>query len=198
MRLVNSNERNYSTMSDSLQKELLARVAIFQQNFPTVSKAAIARHCGMDEANFSAAVAGRRGLSADSVLRLHRLMNLSKKEVWCLFSKPVLTSQILNLQESTQGRPARMRLDNSGWYPGTGGSGAGVDPNDAIGNGIDNTPDADTTGPIWNQDLIDVLRETRGYHRKAVRAINDYINRAKANAGITTPTGVTQKFSRRG
>ena len=88
-----------------------------------------------------------------------------------------------------------MRLDNEGWYPSEDGSG-GQDPNDA-GNGIDNTPSADTTGPAWDQNLIDVLRETRGYHRKAVRAINDYINKAKANAGITTPTGVNQKFGRR-
>lgn len=89
-----------------------------------------------------------------------------------------------------------MTLENSGWYPGTGGSGAGVDPNDAIGNGIDNTPSADTEGgPVWDQDLIDTLREARGYHRKIVRTINDYIQQAKVNAGIVTPTGVTQKFS---
>jgi hypothetical protein len=88
-----------------------------------------------------------------------------------------------------------MRLDNTGWTPGVGNSGQGIDPND--GRSIDDAPDADTTGPAWDQNLIDTLRETRGYHRKAIRAINNYINQAKSNAGIVTPTGVAQKFSRR-
>jgi hypothetical protein len=121
---------------------------------------------------------------------------LSHQDIEAKFSKPAKTSKILNLQESTQGTPARMRLDN-GWYPGTDGSGAGVDPYDPNSNGIDNAPDADTAGPVWNQDLIDVLREARGYHRLATKSINAYIAKAKANAGITTPTGVSQKFSRR-
>jgi hypothetical protein len=186
-------------MSDpSLLQQLLNRVAVFKANFPNITQADIAKHIGVRESNFSAALAGRVGLNADSVLRLHKLFNLSRREVLTKFSAPVRSSKILQLQESVQGRPARMRLDSSGWYPGTGGSGAGVDPNDAIGNGIDNTPDADGTGPVWDQDLIDSLREARGYHRKIVRAINGFINQAKVNAGITVPSGVTQKFSRRG
>jgi hypothetical protein len=88
-----------------------------------------------------------------------------------------------------------MHLQNDGWYPGADGAGVGQDPND--GRTIDNTPSADTSGPVWDQDLIDVLRETRGYHRQAVKAINQYINQAKVNAGIVTPSGVQQKFSRR-
>jgi hypothetical protein len=79
-----------------------------------------------------------------------------------------------------------MRLDNSGWYPGADGSGVGQDPND--GRTIDETPDADTTGPVWDQDLIDSLRETRGIHRKAIKAINRFINAAKTAAGIVTPS----------
>jgi hypothetical protein len=80
---------------------------------------------------------------------------------------------------------------NDGWVPGQ----SGTDLN-GIGS-IDDTPSADTTAPAWDQDLIDSLRETRGLHRQAIRAINKYINQAKANAGIVTPTGVQQKFSRR-
>jgi hypothetical protein len=84
-----------------------------------------------------------------------------------------------------------MRLDN-GWVPGL----SGDDPNDSTD--ITNTPsNGAATGPIWDQDLIDVLRESRGYHRLAVKSINAYIAKAKANAGITTPSGVSQKFSRR-
>jgi hypothetical protein len=72
---------------------------------------------------------------------------------------------------------------------------SGTDPNDS--GSINDTPDADTSGPIWDQDLIDTLRETRGYHRQAVKQINAYIAKAQANAGIVTPSGVSQKFSKR-
>jgi hypothetical protein len=80
-------------------------------------------------------------------------------------------------------------------YPRTDGSGAGQDPKD--GRTIDDAPDADTTAPVWDQNLIETLRETRGYHPQAVKAINTFINQAKVNAGIVVPTGVDQKFSRR-
>jgi hypothetical protein len=122
------------------------------------------------------------------------VLALPHAEVVAKFSTPAKSSKILNLQQSTQGRPARMRLDaNDGaWVPGL----SGIDPDGSTD--ITDTPsDGAATGPVWDQDLIDTLRATRGFHRKAVRAINDYINRAKVNAGIATPTGVAQKFSRR-
>jgi hypothetical protein len=65
-----TDKRLVYSMADSLQSQLLARVATFQRIFPSISKADIARHCKIDEANFSAALNGRRGLSADGVLRL--------------------------------------------------------------------------------------------------------------------------------
>jgi hypothetical protein len=78
------------------------------------------------------------------------------------------------------------------WVPGL----SGTDP--ATGSGsIDDTADADTSGPVWDQALIDTLRTTRGIHRQAIKGINDFIAKAKANAGIVTPSGVSQKFSRR-
>jgi hypothetical protein len=145
----------------SLQAQLLARVATFRTNYPSISKADIARECQMDEANFSAALNGRPGLSADAVLRLHRLMNLSHREVIAKFSAPARSSKITNFQRLGQ----KMQLDNSGWYPAEDHSG-GVDPNDA-GNGIDNTPSADTSGPPWDEDFINVLREARSLHKDA-------------------------------
>jgi hypothetical protein len=179
----------------SLQDQLLARVAQFQKQFPNITQAEIARQCGIGEANFSAAIAGRRGLSANSCLKLHKLLNLSRNEVIKKFIRPARSSKILNLQESVQGQPARMRLDNSGWYPGTGGSGAGQDPAD--GRTIDDAPDAVTAGPgLWNQDLIDTLREARGYHRLIVRAINNFIQNAKANRDGST-AATAQRFSTR-
>jgi hypothetical protein len=120
-----------------------------------------------------------------------KFVNLPKQQAIAKFTQSLITSKVMLLQK--KGRS--MRFDNSGWYPGADGAGAGQDPND--GRTIDDAPDADTSGPLWDQNLIDVLRETRGYHRAACKAINQYINAAKANAGIVTPTGVSQKFSRR-
>jgi hypothetical protein len=179
--------------TNSLQTQLLARVPTFISNFPFITKADIARHCGIDEANFSAALNGRRGLGADAVLRLHRLMSLSRREVIAKFSAHARSSRITQFQQLGQ----KMRLDNSGWCPSEGNTGGGVDPYDPNSNDITDTPSADTTGPVWNQSLIDAPRETRGYHRQAVRAINSYIAKAKANAGITVPSSVSQKFNRR-
>jgi hypothetical protein len=68
-------------MADSLQAQLLSRVATFLNNFPSITKADVARHCQIDEANFSAALNGRRGLSVDGILRLHTLLNLSRRDV---------------------------------------------------------------------------------------------------------------------
>ena len=97
----------------SLLQQLLNRVRSFQENFPQISKAQITRHCGIDEGNFSNAIAGKRGISADSVIRLHTIFNLSKKDVLALFTKPALSSRIMKLQEV--GQP--MRLSNDGWVP---------------------------------------------------------------------------------
>src|ERR1700674_4493573 len=105
------------TPPSSLQAQLLSRIAEFQKNFPTITQSDIARHCGIGESNFSAAIAGRRGLSANSCLKLHTLLSLPRNEVIKKFSQPVRSSKILNLQQSVQGQPARMQLDNSGWYP---------------------------------------------------------------------------------
>jgi hypothetical protein len=180
-------------MSDQspILKQLLNRVTLFQKNFPGVSQAQIARACNIGEGNFSQALAGKRGLSADSVLKLHKLLALPANQVIAKFHGPARSSQITHFQQLGKS----MKLDNAGWYPSEDGSG-GIDPNTA-GNGIDNTPSADTTGPAWDQALIDTLRTVRGLHRSAIKGINAYINKAKVNAGIVTPTGVSQKFSRR-
>ena len=103
--------------NSSLLQQLLNRVRSFQENFPDISKAQIARHCGIDEGNFSNAIAGKRGISADSVIRLHTLFNLSKPDVLALFTKPALSSHIMRLQE--RGKP--IRLANDGWVSREGG-----------------------------------------------------------------------------
>jgi hypothetical protein len=176
------------TPPSSLQQQLLSRVQQLQKNFPTITQSDIARHCGIGESNFSAAIAGRRGLSANSCLKLHTLLSLPRNEVIKKFSQPVRTSRILNLQQSVEGQPARMQLDNDGNVPGQ----SGVDPNDA-GQSIDNTPDADTS--MSTEDTIATLRQVRSIHRKAIRAINSWILSNKVNEGSTAPT--SQRFSTR-
>jgi hypothetical protein len=174
-------------------KQLLNRYRRFQEQHPSITQAQIANACNIGEGNFSQALAGKRGLSANSVLKLHKLLALPANQVMAKFHGPARSSQITHFQ--TLGKS--MQLHNSGWTPGVGDRAQGTDPNDQTGNAIDNTPSADTEGgPVyWDQALIDVLRETRGYHRKAVRAINNYINQAKVNAGIAIPNSVSQKIA---
>ena len=124
----------------------------------------MARAIAMTEANYSSFLSKKRGLSAESTCLLLKFINLPKQQAVAKFSRSPITSKVMLLQE--KGRS--MRFDNDGWYPGADGSGAGQDPNDR--RTIDDTADADTTGPVWDQDLIDSLRETRGLHRQAISA----------------------------
>jgi hypothetical protein len=165
----------------SLQTQLLARVHTFQETFPNITQADIARHCGIGEANFSAAIAGRRGLSANSVLQLHRLLSLPKNEVVAKFSTPVRTSKIVSFQ--SVGRS--MHFDNSGWTAQEGNSAA--DPVNS-GDDITNTPRAVTQQVA---DLVSVFQDLDYVTRKAV--IDSFIQ-AHASAN-TVPT--SQKFDRR-
>ncbi len=70
------------------------------------------------------------------------------------------------------------------WVPGL----SGRDPNESGGN-IDDPTD----------DTLDTLRYARAIHRKAISAINDFINQAKINRQGSTPVPPDpQKFGRRG
>jgi hypothetical protein len=100
------------------------------------------------------------------------------------FSQPVRSSRILNLQQSVQGQPARMHLDNDGWV-----SGSGNDPNNSTT--VDETEDAD----VSTAATATVLRQVRSLHRKAIRAINGWLLSQKVNQGSTAPTN--QRFSTR-
>jgi transcriptional regulator with XRE-family HTH domain len=180
---------------DNLLSQLAERTATFLRH-SGLTQGRLCRYLNVSDSSLSQFLGGTKGLDPAVLIRLCQVLSLSHRELETKFSAPVMSSKIMRLQESTLGQPARMRLDNSGWYPGTDGSGAGQDPNDQ-GSSIDDVPNADITGPVWDQGLIDTLREVRGIHRKAARAISDYVNRAKVNAGIVTPSGVSQKFSRR-
>jgi hypothetical protein len=163
----------------SLQTQLLARVKTFQDNFPSITQADIARHCGIGEANFSAAIAGRRGLSANSVLQLHRLLSLPKNEVIAKFSTPVRSSKIVGFQ--SLGRP--MRLDNSGWVAREGGT------DDPVNSGSDIT----STPRAVTQQVADLVSVFQGLDYVTRKSVIDSFIQAHASANIV-PT--SQKFNR--
>jgi hypothetical protein len=134
----------------------------------------------MSDGNYSAFLAGRRGIGAETTCLLLKFIAMRKPEAVATFTKPAPTSRIMLLQE--QGRKMRLDVnDGSGWLPREGST---DDPNDT--GTIDDTPDNET---------LDTLRSLRGVHRKIIRVLNDYINAAKINQGSTAPTD--QKFGRR-
>src|ERR1700730_6417186 len=171
---------------NSLLQQLASRAKLFHAN-TGISQALMAKAIGLENGNYSAFLSGKRGIGAESTCLLLKFIGVPKREAIARFSKAAPKAKVMLLQE--QGR--RMRLANDGWYPGTGGSGAGQDPND--GRTIDDVPNADTESN-WDQALIDTLREVRGYHRKAIRSINQYIVQSKVNRDGSTP-GTAQRFS---
>jgi hypothetical protein len=174
---------------DSLISQLANRAKLFHQN-TNLSQLMMAKAIGMTEANYSQFLRKKRGLSAESTCLLLKFINMPKQQAVAKLTQSPITSQIMLLQQN--GRRISLDRNDGAWVPGL----SGTDPATCSGS-IDDTPDADTSGPVWDQDLIDSLRETRGLHRQAIKAINQYLNQAKVNAGIVTPTGVQQKFSRR-
>jgi hypothetical protein len=176
-------------MSNSpLLKQLAHRAQRFHES-TGISQSMMAAAIHITEPNYSSFLKGSRGLSADSTCLLLKYVNLPKQQAITKFTQSPITSKVMLLQKN--GRCLKLDKNDGAWVPGL----SGIDPNGS--GGIDETPDADTSGPVWDQDLIDGLRETRGIHRQAIKAINTYIKQAKASAGIVTPTGLQQKLARR-
>ena len=177
-------------MSISPLLSQLANRAIKFHESSGISQSMMASAINMSEGNYSSFLRGNRGIGAESTCLLLKFTNMPKQQAIAKLTQSPITSQIMLLQQN--GKRISLDRNDGAWVPGLSGS----DPATNSGS-IDDAPDADTSGPVWDQTLIDTLREARGYHRQAVKAINQYINQAKANAGIVTPTGVQQKFSRR-
>src|ERR1700730_4713284 len=123
---------------NTLLQQLANRAKAFHAN-TGISQALMAKAIGLENGNYSAFLSGKRGIGAESTCLLLKFIAMPKREALAKFSsKPHSPSRILNLQE--RGR-SKMLLDgNDGRHPGTGGSGAGQDPND--GRTIDEVPDA--------------------------------------------------------
>jgi transcriptional regulator with XRE-family HTH domain len=171
-----------ATLSSQLSSQLLK----YLRKHPDVTQKEVAEYLNLSPSFLSEIISGKKNLNAPAAMKLSQFLE-----------KPAAAADPTVRQFSFKGKKLTSHLehvrfrDNDGFVPGQ----SGIDPYDPTGNAIDNAPDAVTAEPsFWDQDLIDTLREARGYHRKAVRAINVYINKAKAAAGITVPSGVTQKF----
>jgi transcriptional regulator with XRE-family HTH domain len=174
--------------SSYLLSQLAERTSSFLRH-AGISQNNLCRYLSISDSSLSQFLNGTKGLAPEVLIKLCQTLSLSHAEIATKFSTPVRTSKILNLQESTQGQPARrMTLDandTGSWVPGL----TGVDP--AIGNTISD-PDDPT------EEDLNCLRQVRKIHRQAIRAINGFINTAKQakvnRDGTTEPTG--QKFRR--
>jgi transcriptional regulator with XRE-family HTH domain len=163
----------------SLDGQLINRVRQFLQ-CSGVSQRALAGEVGSDPGNFSAFLSGVKSLSVTKISKLLSILNMDRLQLERKFSSRQLSSQILELQEG--GEP--MRLDGSGWVPGS--VNGDSDPNDSTD--ISNT--WKEGGEPSGDDLIDTLRQIDDYHRQARVAIADYIaqaGKAHPNAGSTEP-----------
>ena len=155
-------------MASPLLLQVKDRTTAFLNN-TGITQAQLCRYLEIDHSSLSQFLSGTKGLDPSVIIRLCQTLSLSHREVAARFTEPVRSSKILSLQESTEGRPAQMRLDGNddgAWVPGL----SGVDP-DSIGN----------------DDPLGVLRRGSRDHRKAIKVINDYIQKAKANKEGSTP-----------
>jgi hypothetical protein len=175
-------------MASNLLSQIADRTSAFLRH-SGISQSRLCRHLSICDSTLSQFLSGARGLEAETLIKLCQTLSLSHQDIEAKFSKPVRTSKILNLQESTCGQSARMRLDandSGSWVPGL----VGTDP--SVGNSI-----ADDDGPT--EDDLNCLRQVRRLNRQSIRLINGFINTAKQakvnRDGTTEPTN--QKFGRR-
>jgi hypothetical protein len=164
-----------------LLKQLANRAQSFHRN-TGITQSQIAKALGMADGNYSAFLAGKRGIGSEATCLLLQFTNMPVQRAIAKFNKLGLTSKITQFQQ--QGRAMRFDSndDDGAWVPGV----SGRDPSDSVG----------IAGPT--DDTLDTLRYARAIHRKAIPAINDFINQAKINRQGSTPVPVDgQKFSRR-
>lgn len=168
----------------SLVLQLAHRAKVFHQS-TGISQSLMARAVDMTESNYSAFLNGKRGIGSESTCLLLKFTNMTRKQAIAQFTVPVRTSKVVAFQ--SQGR--RMHFDNDGYVPGL----SGTDPNDD-GRDITDVPDAASQNG-YDQATEDVLRQVRGLHRKAIRAIDDLlVQKARPNPQGSTPPN-NQRFS---
>jgi hypothetical protein len=179
-RLVSLYMSDSSPMS--LTDQLAARVKTFCQNSKLTYRQ-LCKFLSIDEGNFNGFIHGRNGLSAERTLKLLQLMNLSRRDLELKFANPDrLTSRIMKLQECRDGQPS-LRLDNDGWYPGTGGNGAGTDP---VGSTDITGTNANPARKVPGDDEMEFLAGLAGLHQSIIDKINAWQARAQVNRVSST------------
>ena len=119
--------------NSSLIKQLAHRCQSFHR-VTGITQTQVANALNMPTGNYSSFLSGKRGIGADSVCALLKFTSMSRDQAIATFSKPVFSSQILQLQE----RGKATHFDNSGWVAQEGGSGDPLgttditDTNDAV------------------------------------------------------------------
>lgn len=108
-----------------LIRQIAERTTSFIRN-TGISRIHLCRYLDVSESSFSQFLAGTKGLDPSIIIRLCQTLGLSRLEIEAKFNTPARSSQILHLQESVEGQPSRMQMDDSGgsWVPGL----AGIDP----------------------------------------------------------------------
>ena len=142
----------------------------------------------MNEQHLCDFLAGRKGLSTSSTMRLLQLINANKVELQAKLSGKTSGSQIAHFQ--SEGKP--MRLSNEGWIAREGDSAA--DPNnwgDDI-TSVNNNP----ARTVPDQDELEFLAGLAGLHQKIIDKINNWQAQQKAKPNANGSTGPARQISR--
>jgi hypothetical protein len=157
---------------DQLLAQLVARTHSFKNQTGLTSRQ-ICQLTDINEQHLCDFLAGRKGLSLTSTVRLLEIFGLNKTELEAKLRSP--RKIMIEHFQSLDGKP--LKLDGGNWTPGQ----QGRDPND--GGNIDG--DGSDAGDLGTEDF---LRKQIEIHRSAIAAISDYLVKGKVNkTGSTRP-----------
>jgi hypothetical protein len=166
--------------NSNLLKQLANRCKSFHSS-TGINQTQMAKAVGLSDGNYSAFLAGRKGIGSEATCLLLKYTALSPRQAVAAFSKPVFSASVLHLQE----RGKHLRFNNPGRVA---REGATDDPNGTTD--ITGTSDAQREAV---ENLLSVLAELDELTRQAVVGS---IQKAYPNPlGITPHNG--QRFSRR-
>ena len=175
---------------ESLLKQLASRARDWHTN-TGITQSAMAAALKMGDANYSKFLSAGRSIGAEATAAFcSSTLKMGKRQAVATFTKPVLSSQILRLQEKGkamqfdngaiepyQGSIGQFDSSNSGWVP---AEGSNSDPNNH--GDITSTPSA-VTATV--SDLTSVFQTLDHLTRKAV--IDSFVKaHAAANSSLLT------------
>jgi len=164
-------------MHDGISIQLARRVQRFKETTGLTSRQ-VGKLTGISEQSLCDFLAGRKGLSANSMVHLLNLVNASKTQIEKKLAAHTAPARLAHMQ--VQG----MRLavdDGGGWVP---AEGEDSDPNDST----DITNTWKVGGQPVDDDLLNVLRQIDAIHAQARSAISDFITKAQAKPNASGST----------